>query len=437
MLVPTRRMVVLAGLAAGIAGVAGLVPALMPAAWTLDGLLLLSGAADLALALGHRLRIERKTPQIWSLGRRNRIELTIQNRSGRRLRGTVMDDPTADTESFDLPLSLDLPARGEVKLGYEVVPRRRGRRELGAVTVRYGAPLGLVMRQEKVDLPEHVDVYPDVHAARELAMLRRQGRKDARVGSLRVRGGDTEFERLRPYSVGDEMRHVDWRATARRDDLIVRQFQAESDQNIVFAIDIGRSMREKSGALDAVDWALNAALLCADVAIRGGDKAGLLTFDELPRAFVKPQGGRRGATRLVSSVFDLESTLHATDYRAAMAYLKTKLRARSLLVILTRVLEPQTAKELASAVRVLLPTHLPLCVFLREPALGALATGDGSAGRDEDAFAMAAAAEALTFREGLLRRIRREGALVLDARPEDVTMALVSRYLEVKARRLL
>src|SRR5208337_3063170 len=158
--------------------------------------------------------------------------------------------------------------------------------------VRWASPLGLLSRQENTEIPSRADVYPDVHAARSLEMLRRQGRQDARLGSLRVRGGDTEFERLRPYQRGDEVRHIDWRASARRDDPTVRQYQAESDQNVVFAIDIGRAMRGDSGGLTQVDHALNAALLAADVALRGGDKAGLMTFDDAPRTWLSPTGGR-------------------------------------------------------------------------------------------------------------------------------------------------
>jgi uncharacterized protein (DUF58 family) len=276
---------------------------------------------------------------------------------------------------------------------------------------------------------------PRVHAARELEMLRRKGRDDARMGSLRVRGGDTEFERLRPYQLGDEVRHVDWRASARRDDLTVRKFQAESNQNVVFAIDIGRGMRGESAGITSVDRALNAALLAADVALRGGDKAGFMAFDDLPRTFLKPSGGRAGGRKLTRTVYDLEAGLTATDYRAAMTFLRAKMRARSLLVVFTNLLEPRSAKELAASLKGLLPHHLPLCVLMRDEEIEHLALDPVRT--EKDVFVRAAAAEALTWREGILRDLRHAGVLVLDARPEDVTPALVKRYLEVKARRLL
>jgi uncharacterized protein (DUF58 family) len=292
-----------------------------------------------------------------------------------------------------------------------------------------------VARQERVPIEAGVDVYPDVHAARALELLRRQGRQDARLGSLRVRGGDTEFERLRPYQVGDEIRHVDWRASARRDDLTVRQFQAESNQNVVFAIDVGRSMRGDTGGLTSIDHALNAALLTADVALRGGDKAGLMVFDEVPRRFVPPTGGRAGGRRLTRAVYALEAGLAATDYHSAMGYLRAQVRVRSLFIVFTNLLDPRSAKELSTAVKGLLPRHLPLCVLLRDTDVEALATAQAST--VEDLYVNAAAAESLAWRDSLIRGLRNSGVLVLDAKPGELTPELVKGYLDVKARRLL
>lgn len=433
--VPRKRLVVLAFVAAAVGTVAGYVPSLAPVMWGLDAALVLAAGLDVALALGTRVRAEREIAEILSVGRPSLVTLTLRNTSRRALSGTVMDDPVAHAEVTGLPAAVTLPPLGDAVVRYELRPTRRGPRELGAITFRYASTLGLVDRQETLALPHKVDVYPDVHAARELELLRRKGREDARLGSLRVRGGDTEFERLRPYQRGDEVRHVDWRASARRDDLTVRQFQAESDQNVLFAIDIGRGMRGESGGITSVDRALNAALLTADVALRGGDKAGLMAFDDLPRTFLAPTGGRSGGRKLTRAVYDLEAGLAATDYRAAMTFLRTKVRARSLLVVFTNLLEPRSAKELAASLRGLLPRHLPLCVLMRDEEIEQLALAPIRG--EKDLFVRAAAAEALGLRESLLRELRHAGVLVLDARPEDVTPTLVKRYLEVKARRLL
>ncbi len=320
LVIPTKRLAALAAIATLVAVAAGYAPALVRALYALDAIILIATGVDLFVASGRRFAAERRAPSIFSVGRANAVTLHLNNRSRRTLRGTVVDDPLNDSVTVGLPAPVEIPPLGTVAVRYEITPTRRGPRSFGAVTLRYTSALGLIARQEKISLPARVDVYPDVHAARALEMLRRQGRQDARLGSLRVRGGDTEFERLRPYQRGDETRHIDWRASARRDDPTVRQFQAESNQNIVFALDIGRGMRGESGGITSVDHALNAALLAADVALRGGDKAGFMAFDDEPRAFVRPSGGRAGGRKLTRAVYAIEAGFSATDYRSAIGF---------------------------------------------------------------------------------------------------------------------
>jgi uncharacterized protein (DUF58 family) len=435
-IVPTRRLAWLAGACVALSVLAAFSsPARVPLFW-MDGLLALLALLDVALVVGRRrFSVERVAPAIFSVGRYNVVTLTLRSHSRRRLRGVAADDPLLECEDRGIPAPFVAPAHASVQVRYEVRPTRRGPREFGAVNVRYTGPLGLMARQERTEIAGSAEVYPDVHAARSLELLRRQGRQDARLGSLRVRGGDTEFERLRPYQRGDEMRHIDWRATARRDDLTVRQFQAESNQNVVFALDVGRAMRAEWQGLTAVDHALNAALLAADAALRSGDRAGLLVFDALPRAFLAPSGGRTGARKLTRAAYALEPNFGATDYRAATAFLRNQVKARSLFVVLTNVLEPHSARELAGAMRALLPKHLPLCVLLRDTDVEALAVADA---RDHhDLYVRAAAAEALAARDALVRSMRNAGILVIDAKPDDLTPELVQSYLHIKARRLL
>jgi uncharacterized protein (DUF58 family) len=434
-IVPTKRLVSLGFIAAMLATVAGYVPDMARGVFALDGVIILLAALDALLVRKRRMEATRNAPQIFSLGRANVVTVDVHNASARKVRGTLTDDPTEHAEAKGLPFELSLGPHESRTLKYEIVPSRRGARTFGAVSVRYRSPLGLIDRQERIEIEGTFDVYPDVHAARALEMLRRQGRQDAKMGSLRVRGGDTEFERLRPYQRGDEARHVDWRATARRDDMTVRQFQAESDQNVVFAIDTGRGMRGESAGVTHIDRALNAALLAADVALRGGDKAGMLAFDDTPRTFLRPTNGASAGRKIARAAHALEAGLGASDYRAAMTFLKTELRTRSLLVVFTNLLEPRSAKELAAAMKMLMPRHLPLCILMQDTELEHLAVSDVS--NERDLYIRAAAAESLSFRDTFLRQLRNSGVLVLDAKPEDITPSLVNRYLEVKARRLL
>ncbi len=437
-MIPTPRLAGFAFVGVLVALAASFFPELEKVLWALDGFFVLLVAIDALLARGTRLEAERAVPKILSVGRANTITLTIRNRSGRPLDAAIVDDPLTDAAiDTALPMRTRLPARATVQITYEVTPKRRGERTFGAVTVRYPSILGLVARQESILLPETVEVYPDVHTARGLELLRRQGREDAKMGSLRVRGGDTEFERLRPYQIGDEIRHIDWRATARKDDLVVRQFQAESNQNVLFLLDAGRGMCGESESVSFLDHALNATLLTSDVALRGGDRAGLLVFDASPKTFLRPGAGLSTGRKITQLAASVEPSMEATDYAQATAFAKANVKGRSLFIVLTNLLEPRGARELAAALKGLLPNHLPLCVLLRDTEVEGLLQTPLGGRQTEGAYVRAAAAKHLLWREKILRDLRRSGVLVLDCAPKDLTPSLVKRFLEVKARRLL
>lgn len=434
-MLPTKRLAFVMGLAALVAWAASTMAELRLPVLAFDGLVVVMAALDVVGVLGRGVSAERHTDSIFSLGRRNPVRLKLRNDRRRTLHAIVADDPISDAGDEGLPAAVKLPPRGTAELTYQVTPTRRGRRAFGKIRVRYPSWLGLVLRQETIDYETSVDVFPDVHAARALELLRRQGRADPRLGTLRVRGGDTEFERLRPYQRGDEPRHVDWRATARRDELTVREFQAESNQNIVFAVDVGRAMRTEEDGVSLVDHALNAALLTADVALRAGDRAGFLAFDDLPRRYLNPVRGRSGGQVLTRTVYDLEPSATATDYLASAAFLRSRMRARSLIVLFTQLLEPRSARDLIGAVRALHPRHLALCVLLRDAAIEAMTLERARTRRD--LYRRAAAAESLLWRESITKRLQRAGVLVLDCATDQLTPALMQRYLDIKARRLL
>ncbi len=434
-MVPTRRLAAIAFIATLVSVVAGYVPALITAVAAVDCLVVTAVIVDVLLARGVRVDVERDAAAILSVGRPNTITLNLVSGTRRTLRGAVADDPLESCEVIGSPAEFRLAPYEAMAVRYQILPLRRGQRDFGAVTVRCASSLGLVARQIRTPLARRVHVYPDVHAARSLDLLRRQGRQDARLGSLTVRGNDTEFERLRPYQAGDEIRHVDWRASARRDEIVVRQLQAESNQSVMFALDIGRGMRGESGGLTTIDHSINAALLTAEVALRAGDKAGLLAFDEVPRGFVPPSAGPSGARKLTRAAYALEAGLAATDYRAAMSFLRTHCRGRALFVVFTNLLDPGSAEDLASSMQGLLPRHVPLCVLFRDADVESMATAPVR--QRSDLYVRAAAAQTLAWRDSLIHRLSSRGVLVMNVAPRDLTPQLVKAYLSVKARRLL
>jgi uncharacterized protein (DUF58 family) len=304
--------------------------------------------------------------------------------------------------------------------------------------VRYPTPLGLWRRQLRLSAKSRVKVYPDVQQVRAYDLLARQDREHSMMRTARRRGGESEFERLREYNQDDEFRAVDWKATARHRKLIAREYQLERNQSLMFLLDCGRLMTAETGGLSHLDHALNATLMMAHVAGRGGDHVGLLAFDQTVRAYLPPAGGARASQRIIQASYDLHPALVEPDYAAAFEQLARRCRKRTLVILFTQVVDDVSAAEMARLVRGLLPRHLPLCVLLRDVDVDRIAEPAGPPAPNElDVYLRGAAAELIAWREKLLRDLKASGVLVLDVAPGELTPALIRRYLEIKARQLL
>ncbi|MBX3183287.1 MAG: DUF58 domain-containing protein [Polyangiaceae bacterium] len=410
-----------------------------PSYWRLmvaiDLAIALIALVDAALAWRPLVSVTRELHPVFSLGRANPVTLTLRSRAKRRLQVNVTDDLFEQASSEDLPLSVSIPAGGRVQASYHVRPLRRGAHALGAHHVRYGSPLGLWQRQLDLPAESPVRVYPDLEAMRMYDLMARQARELELVRATRLRGNESEFERLREYTRDDDYRSVDWKATARRQSLICREYQLESNQSLVFMLDAGRSMTSESDGIARFDHALNATLMLSHVAVRGGDRVGLVGFDASVRAFVAPASGARAARQLIQASYDLHPELVEPDYDEAFDYLSLRVRQRALVILFSHVMDEQVAATLVKRAAALSRRHLPLVVLFRDAEVERLAAAPlvGPAGL----YTRGAAAEILRWQAGLVRELRRAGAQVLDVFPRELTPALINRYLEIKARRLL
>lgn len=431
--VPTPRFVLLACLPLGLAVLGAVVEPLRATAWGVDLGLLALAAFDALSVRRASLQITRRMRPTWSVNRVEKVTLDVTNTSGRTLRASVHQTLFEGAEAEGLPHGVRLGAR--TLLEYRVTARERGRRTLGDHHVRIASTLGLWQRQIDVPAADVVQVWPDVKALTQYDLLARAGRQAMLLRVLPRAGTQAEFERLRPWARGDEFRMVDWKATARARQPVVRQLRHATNQNIVFLLDLGRCMTASWEGRSAVDCALDALLLTGHVALRQKDRVGLIAFDDRVRALLKPQAGPRARQALLRAACNLFPTLEEPDFREAFSAVRTHIRARSLLVLFTSVADEGTVDLL----RRLFPTvsrHLVLWVCLRDPGVEALANAAADGG-PETAWRRGAAAEFLTWRSRVLDDARSRGLHVLDALPSEVTPALLSRYLDVKARQLL
>jgi uncharacterized protein (DUF58 family) len=412
--------------------------AIGPAVIALDVAIACVVVADLATLIGAgNFRAERRCGVVGSLGEPQEVELSIENlgRLGRRLR--VRDDVPETFTAEPGDFAVGAPARSRSALVYKVIPRRRGTYVFEHVDAMVSSRLGFWQRSVSWPARTEVRVYPDIRQIARYTVLARR----ARLSTLGVRrsrrlGTDNEFERLRDYMEGDEPRHMDWRATARRRKLTVRAHQVNQSQRLLFLIDCGRMMAgDTGGGLSPLDHALNAMLLLAHVALIRGDQVGLLAFSDRVRAYVPPGGGARRIGRLVHSVHNVFPELVEPRYDRAFVELEKRCRKRSLVVLMTNLFDDVNAQIVADHLGNLVGRHLPLAVVLRDHDIFAMA--DHAPDHGPGLYRGAAAAALLNWRERTLVGLRRRGVLTLDLLPDELTAPMINQYLQIKARHLL
>lgn len=405
--------------------------------YTLDGLLLAAALADLFTLPGpDAFSVERQVGRIASLRKPHPVQLTVSNLSRMHYYVWVRDDVPPELCPQPDTFQLQLTPRSRAVLRYTLQPARRGAFQLLTLHLRGRSRLGLWQRLFDYPLASVVHVYPDLQQLSEYALLARTNRLSL-LGVRRTRrvGQDNEFERLRDFTLDDNYKHIDWRSTARRLKLTVKDFQANQSQRVVFLIDCGRMMTNQAAGLSLLDHSLNAMLMLSYVALSHGDSVGLLCFSDEIHCYVPPAGGRRQMNRLLHAVFDRFPRLVESRYEEAFVYLAAHCRKRALVVLLTNLIDEVNAHQVSRYLRSFVGRHLPLGVWLRDRRLfEAVEVADP---HGPALFRAAAAAHILTWRHQVLAELVTSGVLAIDTYPEQLTAPLVNRYLEIKARHLL
>jgi uncharacterized protein (DUF58 family) len=248
-------------------------------------------------------------------------------------------------------------------------------------------------------------------------------------------GQDNEFERLRDYTPDDNYKYIDWRSTARRNKLTVKDFQTNQSQRLIFLADCGRMMTNEASGLSLLDHSFNAMLMLSYVALRQGDSVGLICFSDQIHHFVPPRGGMNQMNRLLHAVFDRFPKLVESRYDDAFLHLDTHCKKRSLVILMTNLIDEVNAVQVQQYLSVIAGRHLPMGVLLRDHRV--FDAAETAIASDHQLYRAAAAAEILTWRHQILTNLQRQGVLALDVFPEQMTAPLVNRYLEIKARHLL
>jgi uncharacterized protein (DUF58 family) len=429
--VPTRRL-------AAVAMLASVVVLVLPGGgwwWLLvvNGVLVVASLADALVAPAPaRLPLTREVPPVVSLGVSATVTWALRNPTNRRLRVQLADQLAPSLRPVTRRAAGRVPPRGTLRATTEIRPARRGRFTPTEVAVRVEGPLGLGARQRTVSVPSTLRVYPSFRSKDEAELRIRKARiLEVGLRSAQGRGGGTEFDQLREYSVDDEFRRVDWSATARAGKPIVRTYRAERNQTVLVLLDNGRVMAGRVDGVPRVEHAMDAVMMLTAVATGLGDRCGVVAFDREVRAVVPPASSRTQLGRVIEALYDLEPALIESDYAGAFTETLGRFRRRTLLVVLTDLVAPAVEEWLVPALPLVLRDHVVVVAGVRDPDV--VRWSWGRVESVSSVYRRAAAVSALDERHHTVARLRGLGATVIDAAPGTLAPALADAYLRVKA----
>lgn len=391
-----------------------------------------------ALILPRRgqITVTRTVPERISLGVPCPVTFLVHNRSIRRLKISLAEDLPENAEAQPPECTVVLAPEESRTLQYRLLARKRGRYDLAEVDVRMLPWLGLLCRQFRLRMPAQVQVFPNLVNIKRYELLLRRGLSyEQGLAALRQIGYGWEFESLRHYTDGDDLSRVDWKATARTANLIVRNYEAERRQSVLIAIDVGRATAGEFEGLSRLDYLVNAAQMLAYVVLRQGDWFSLIAFSDRIESYLPPVRQLANLDRVSRTLYHLESRLVESDYAAACHFISLKHRKRSLICLMTDVLDRQASSEIIAHMGRYARYHLPLAVTLANPEVRTTAWQPLKGCRDP--YVKAVALDVLSAREEALGEMRHQGVDVLDVDPHALTPELINRYLHIKASRRL
>jgi uncharacterized protein (DUF58 family) len=408
-----------------------------------DAVVVLAWLWDLLqLPRPEQLEVRRTWEKRPSLGVPGSVAIEIRNGGNGSIRARVVDETPAQLRSAPPDLSMVVKARSSAEVRYDVMPAERGDTKLGRIFLRYQSPLGLAERWAVAETRQTIRVLPNLEEARRQTLyLMRSRQVDLEKRRRRQRGLGREFDSLREYREGDELRDISWTATARRRHLVTRVFQMERSQNVWLVLDAGRLLRAQVRAegnaprFSKLDYAVNAALSLAQVALYCGDRVGLLAYGRKVQQNLYAARGASHVRAIVESLAQVRAEGVESDHGRAVRALLNAQKRRSLVVWITDFAETATVPEVIEYAMHLTPRHLVVFAAMGQPDLKALAETIPAV--PADMYRHGAALEISQRRDILMRGLRQRGVLALELMPGMLASSLVTQYLDIKERSLI
>lgn len=404
-----------------------------------DVLLIAAAVFDhfISRELPEEITIERTFAARFAIGGESDVTLNISNATPDPFYLKIKDEYPAEMKLLgSREAEIDLDAQSVAEFSYVLIPDRRGSYTFGKTAVRFLSRFGLVWCQTTLGEQQTVKVYPNMQRAREIELRALGARSFLAIQRRAVRRGEgREFESMRDYVRGDELRHISWTATARRSRLTTRQYQIERDQTVIIAIDAGRLMTGRIGDETKFDTAVHAALALMSACSKAGDNCGIAIFGRRVIKYLPPKRGMEHIDSVLEALHDIEPAMIEPSYARAFQYISSHSKKRAFVVVLTDIVDPVGSRELLTSLKLLRPRHLPLVVTIGDRDLNTAVSRKPDSVRE--AFVQSAAEEIILQREKALRLVESLGGLALDVTTKTLGPKLLESYLKVKERGLL
>lgn len=379
------------------------------------------------------LVVERRLPRKLSIGRDNPVEIVVTNSSHRPLSLELVDEFPAEFSGDGRNISLELAQRSSRSCSYTVKPQRRGCYFFNRTVVRFRGLLELVVFQQEYGEACQVEVYPDIAAISRFELRMKRGQlAEAGLVTERRRGCGSDFESLREYVKGDEFRRIDWKASARKNKLITREFQSEVNQSVLVVIDCSRSMGAVVDNLTLLDHAVNSALIMGYQVMKKGDRIGLLAFSDRPHVFLPPGRGKAHFYSYIRHLYAIAANRVEPDYETVLRAISATRLRRSLLMVITDLTSGEAVNKMLSAAPMISRKHLTAVVSVLDPKLREIA--DAVPDNVDAVYDKVVARTMIERVAGLSRHIEKIGIATMLVTPQQLNSKLLSHYLQIKLR---
>lgn len=380
---------------------------------------------------GHRL-----LPDKFSNGDDNQVKITIDNNFGFMVNLTIIDEVPVQFQMRNFNRKLSIKSKEKDNLTYHLKPTERGEYHFGNLNIYATSNLGLVAKRFCFDQNAMVPTYPSFKQLRKFELLNiNNNLQDYGLKKIRRIGHTMEFEQIKDYVLGDDLRSINWKATAKKNSLMVNQFQDEKSQPIYSIIDKGRVMKMPFEGLSLLDYAINATLVISSIALKKHDKAGMLSFSKNIENMVVAQRRNSQMHLILNSLYNIKTDYYESDFSRLYAHIKRHITQRSLIFLYTNFETLDSLNRQFAYLKAIAKNHLIVVIFFKNTELNRIV--DEKATTLQQVYDKVIAEKFVFEKRLIVQELKKHGIHSILTTPENLTIDTINKYLEIKSRGLL